>query len=374
MEEVDLDAAAPWTETTTITKISEAPKDEAAKFHNIAVEGLKESKKALLCYSDGSMREGNVGAGAVVYAMNGEVIEKAIPMGREAEVYDAELEGMRVAARMAVRECNRTPNEIESVHIYLDNQSAIMRSSHLRTGPGQAAAIAVNESARKLQRKGIKLHVEWVPGHEGVAGNEASDKVAGEATDLPHIFGTTTLSYIGRATKERKVKHWKTRWEAQKRSRNFTGSFRHLPDALLLNNNRRLVSTMSQLRTGHGYFNSYLGRPGNNNGLGLTPACKCGATRQTPEHLLVYCPKLNKDREVLRKECEEEAKQPTPLRFRNLLYDPSLMLPVAGYIKSTKMATRGWSLDPPEQEDEDEMEAEEDDEGLEEWEREEGRE
>ena len=117
MEEVDLDAAAPWTETTTITKISAAPKDEAAKFHNIAVQALKESKKALLCYSDGSMREGNVGAGAVVYAMNGEVIEKAIPMGREAEVYDAELEGMKVAARMAVRECNRTPNEIESVHI-----------------------------------------------------------------------------------------------------------------------------------------------------------------------------------------------------------------------------------------------------------------
>ena len=67
------------------------------------------------------MREGNIGAGAVVYAMNGEVIEQAIPMGREAEVYDAELEGMRVAARMAVRECNRTPNEIESVHILNPN-------------------------------------------------------------------------------------------------------------------------------------------------------------------------------------------------------------------------------------------------------------
>ena len=136
MEEVDLDASAPWTKTTTITKISEAPKKEAAQLHNITIEALKETKKALLCYSDGSMREGNVGAGAVVYAMNGEVIAKAIPMGREAEVYDAELEGMKVAARMAVKECNRTPNEIESVHIYLDNQSAIMRTSHLRTGAG----------------------------------------------------------------------------------------------------------------------------------------------------------------------------------------------------------------------------------------------
>ena len=278
--------------------------------------------------------------------MNGDVIEKAIPMGREAEVYDAELERMKVAARMAVRECNRTPNKIESVHIYLDNQSAIMRSSDLRTGPGQAAAIAVNESARKLQRKGIKLHVEWVPGHEGVAGNEASDKVAGEATDLPQIFGTTTLSYIGRATKERKVKDWKTRWESQKRSRNFTGSFRHLPDALLLNNNRRLVSTMSQLRTGHGYFNSYLGRPGNNNGLGLTPACKCGATRQTPEHLLVFCPLLTEDREVLKAACNEQTKNQTLLRFRNLLYDPSLLPAVAEFIETTNLGGRGWSPGP----------------------------
>ena len=47
------------------------------------------------------------------------------------------------------------------------------------------------------------------------------------------------------------------------------------------------------------------------------------------------------------------------------------MLPVAGYIKSSRMAARGWSLDPPEEEDEDEMEAEDDDEGLEEWKREE---
>ena len=45
------------------------------------------------------------------------------------------------------------------------------------------------------------------------------------------------------------------------------------------------------------------------------------------------------------------------------------MLPVAAYIKSPKMANRGWSLDPPEAEDEDEMEAEDEDEGLEEWER-----
>ena len=126
---------------------------------------------------------------------------------------------------------------------------------------------------------------------------------------------------------------------------------------------------MSQLRTGHGYFNSYLGRPGNNNGLGLTPACKCGASRQTPEHLLVYCPRLSKDREILRTQCAEAAKHPTPLRFRNLLYDPSLIPPVAGYIKTTKMATRGWSLDPPEEEDEDEAEEEEEEAGLEEWER-----
>jgi ribonuclease HI len=47
----------------------------------------------------------------------------------------------------------------------------------------------------------IKLHVEWVPGHTEVPGNEKSDEVAGSATTTPCRNGPTTLSYKGRITK-----------------------------------------------------------------------------------------------------------------------------------------------------------------------------
>ena len=65
IEQLDLDASAPWTEATTQTYITEGSKEDAAKLHKVTVKQLQQSRKALLCYSDGSMRDGNIGAGAV---------------------------------------------------------------------------------------------------------------------------------------------------------------------------------------------------------------------------------------------------------------------------------------------------------------------
>ena len=70
-------------------------------------------------------------------------------------------------------------------------------------------------------------------------------RLAGKETRMAECYSTRllcahlilisqTLSYIGRATKERKIEDWKETWEKKPKSRSFKGPFRHLPDAKLL--------------------------------------------------------------------------------------------------------------------------------------------
>jgi len=42
--------------------------------------------------------------------------------------------------------------------------------------------------------------------------------------------------------------------------REYYGHFRLKPDKIFQTDNRTLISTVTQLRTGHGYFNSYLSK------------------------------------------------------------------------------------------------------------------
>jgi hypothetical protein len=51
-------------------------------------------------------------------------------------------------------------------------------------------------------------------------------------------------------------------WEARSKGKNCSGRFKKKPDQFFFTGNRKLASAITQLRTGYGYFNSYLyGKP-----------------------------------------------------------------------------------------------------------------
>src|SRR5690606_15980447 len=136
--------------------------------------------------------------GAVPTTMEGEGKVKTIPIGREVGVHDVELEGMYHAAEMALRYCRKNKRPFSHVHVFLDNQSAIQRVSDLGNGPAQTTAVVMNVLPEECDDLGTTLMVEWVPGHQGVDGNEISDRVAGDATLTESQNTTTSLSYIKR--------------------------------------------------------------------------------------------------------------------------------------------------------------------------------
>jgi hypothetical protein len=111
------------------------------------------------------------------------------------------------------------------------------------------------------------------------------------------------------------------------------------PDKIFQTDNRTLISTVTQLRTGHGYFNSHLSKIPTSNVEDTGCSCS-GSPPQTPAHLILRCPQHAKARMVMRR---ETCRIPN-LRLDLLLYTNMGAEALAKYLKTTKLATRRWKL------------------------------
>jgi ribonuclease HI len=204
----------------TIYPIAQPPKASQLFTTDIAQsrEDSKEDDKANMdnakIYTDGSGREGGVGAAAVMY--KGGKRSKALRyhLGTTAEhtTYKAEAIGVTLALERLTKE-----KGIKSTTIYLENQAVIQSIGHIKSRPAQQileqAHNMANQAARPTRRHQVRLRISWISGHDGVEGNEAADAEAKEASmgnssmrrelptflqsdELPHSVATTrqTLS------------------------------------------------------------------------------------------------------------------------------------------------------------------------------------
>jgi len=100
---------------------------------------------------------------------------------------------------------------------------------------------------------------------------------------------------------------------------------------------RQTLSAIIQLKTGHGYFNSYLVRIPNS-GV-ISNACSCSSTSQTPEHLLLSCSNYKVQRKELKRALKKELGN-LPLTIPILLYTTKGLKALAIFLSSTQIATR----------------------------------
>jgi ribonuclease HI len=176
---------APWKPHPVTIEISPSLKEDAAIEHITLLQHLQRHEQNVIAYTDGSQLDGNTGAGYYIPRGMTREVRAIVPMGAASEVFDAELRAIfecLVTCHKYIR-LNCLPHR--SIQLFTDNQSAIIYSSHLSSGPGQELAHTINDITLKLNTLNAQVTIHWVPGHTDISGNDESDRLAKMATTLP---------------------------------------------------------------------------------------------------------------------------------------------------------------------------------------------
>lgn len=290
-------------------------KEEWARKHKARFE--PQPADSLAVYTDGSLttKEGvrYTGFGAVGYTNNSRTFEAREPTGPCVEVYDAEMEGLAKAAEL-VKDFILSPrgSDTNSIFFFSDNTAAIHRIYKATPGKSQLCSSRFRKAIHDIldARPGLKVTLEWVPGHEGVEGNEAADDLAKRGSLDPTPLGARKVSAAfagnqkGRDLREKWTRLWSQ--EAAKKTRADFGRANQIepstrPAKIMQEVNRKTFSRMVQCVTGHAHIGSYYRRfiPTEE------PSCPCDEnayTLQTRDHILLSCPRYRRHRHLLRDE------------------------------------------------------------------------
>ncbi|KAI1004009.1 hypothetical protein K3495_g4203 [Podosphaera aphanis] len=210
-----------------------------------------------------------------------------------AEVYDAEVHGAMAALEAIIT--NLGNRNISKIYFLLDNAEA---EQALRTGKTTSSYWRVRRFRRWAKGLITPVRVKWIPGHEGIPGNEMADQLAREALDQisnTEDIGILTIASAGRKARAL-AKDLCTDWWISACPRRYEDlelqMRRKKPPELALP--RAIYARLIAARTGHGDFASYH-RRWNHDTAPLF--CACGREKSVAH--LVQCRRaLNRWREV----------------------------------------------------------------------------
>ena len=127
----------------------------------------------------------------------------SVRLGRNKEVYDAEL----YAIRQALQAFDERGERDQRYTIFADSTPAIDRVATDRLGSGQRFAVEATEACDRLTSRGNLVTIRWTPAHQGVDGNETADLYARGRPSALHAAEQaylleTSFAHIMRLTTE----------------------------------------------------------------------------------------------------------------------------------------------------------------------------
>ncbi len=310
MEHITAYIRPPWWKLAATTAISTSNKEEAAQEHQQRLQQIP--AQDLIIYTDGSGHGGQIGS--AIYSPTINVTKgKYIGTDNTHNVYTAELMAIQMAITLFKEKIQEYPN----VYVFTDNQSAIQTIETPKQQSRQYIIKSILDKIDKIHeaKPTSNIHIEWVPGHKDIEGNEQADQAAKTAatssTTPPKIrMKAAHNRSIQTMTKTKWETEWKTGKENARRLRNMS-QYPGTTTGLKLYGKlkRKQVVLLSRLRTGHCHLNQYLHRFN----IIETPECKCGGEKETVEHYLLNCELYDEERDVLRRRVGAQGMRPSIL-------------------------------------------------------------
>ena len=297
-----------------------------AKDKDTAIKEHSELRDAIKIYTDGSAHDGGVGAAAVIFRNGQEPRSLIYHLGSDKHhtVYEAEIVGLTLAAKLIMTETQLT----SPISIMVDNKAAIQSGASPSTTAGgylidqfirMTLAISNTCKAKDLD---VQISVRWIPGHEGIEGNEKADEEAKKAAEgeeqssphrqLPRYLRKGPLPHSISALKQWHQKALKDRWKAQwekspryARAKIIDASMPSINFLKLIDSLPKYqTSIYTQLRTRHAPLKQHLHRIGKSD----SPFCPtCPGREETIYHFLFDCPQYVRERHIFQKALRRKA-------------------------------------------------------------------
>ncbi|ELU36392.1 COG4 transport domain-containing protein [Rhizoctonia solani AG-1 IA] len=220
-------------------------------------------------------------------------------------------------------------------HTNLSDQSIpIAGSQHStsgRTWGCQRLPRGVGQALVHVTLNKVKLH--WVPGHEGVEGNDRADALANKGGTKPPMHShSRSITWSNAEATCNASLTWSHLWSSQPHSCFVSEDIRCNPSLSLhpffkaFPYHCAIHARLIQVIMGHAFFGEYRERFRPND----DPSCPCGAPRQTLDHVLRACPSFDLARHTLREVSG-------PMLSSTLFGTTAGLRAVAKFLKSTDL-------------------------------------
>jgi ribonuclease HI len=242
-------------------------------------------------YTDGSVRNGRAGVGIWTSAWE---VSRTIRRAEEINVHLTELE----AIWMAIKSLSHEHNRLVKIRVFTDSQSALrsIQSAKINDSLG-----LVKKIREKIAKATFSLH--WVPGHEGIKGNERANELAQKATEvdspIPDPANSVPISAIYARAKVMDFKPKRKEFYGATTGKHLQKIDKALPgkhtNKLYNALNKRSAAILVQMRTNISRLNTYLSKIN----VADTDRCECGM-KETVQHFLFLCPKWRNERQNMK--------------------------------------------------------------------------